>query len=288
MKKLLLLAGLIFLHGCESHSHYYQKSYGIINSNLQKKYNLRNGDLILTYNLAKVRKSNCIYDEDLGIIINNKKYTDIYIKEFDNHYKSPAQIKKEALKKVFNIANLLLKLHNKYFILTNNQYQYVKSLGHTKRGAIDAKKELAKLNAIIAFIPLLLPEHKALISSHYGNRLHPTHKVMKFHCGTDLISHSSGAPIFAAASGKVVFAGRKNGHGLTIEVRHHNKIITKYSHLDRIDVRKNQQVVRGMIIGKQGATGNATGSHLHFEIWVNGRHVNPIDFIGDACKCQRS
>ena len=288
MKKLLLLVGLIFLHGCESSSRYYQKSYRIISSNLQKKHNLSNGDLILTYNLANVSKSNCIYDQDLGIIINNKKYTDIYIKEFDNHYKSPAQIKKTALKKVLNISNFLLKLHNKHLILTNNQYQYVKSLLNTKSNAIDAKKELSKLNAIIAFIPLLLPEHKASISSHYGNRLHPRHKIMKFHCGTDLISHSSSAPIFAAANGKVIFAGKKNGYGLTVEVRHHNKITTLYSHLASIDVRKNQKIVRGMMIGRQGSTGNATGSHLHFEIWVGDRHVNPYDFIGDACKCQRS
>jgi len=152
---------------------------------------------------------------------------------------------------------------------------------------MDPRKELSNLNEILLFIPIMLPEYKSRVSSHYGNRLHPIKKQIKFHCGTDLVS-PKGSPIFAAAKGRVVFAGKKNGYGHIVEVMHTGAITTKYAHLDRIYVRKGQRIDRGKMIGKQGCSGNAVGHHLHFEIWIKDEHVDPYDFIGYACKCQKN
>jgi murein DD-endopeptidase MepM/ murein hydrolase activator NlpD len=75
------------------------------------------------------------------------------------------------------------------------------------------------------------------------------------------------------------FAGYKEGYGLEVEISHQNGIITRYAHLSRILVSPGQKVKRGEIIGKVGSTGRSTGSHLHYEVIVNGRAVNPLNYI---------
>ncbi|MDQ0284968.1 murein DD-endopeptidase MepM/ murein hydrolase activator NlpD [Desulfofundulus luciae] len=100
----------------------------------------------------------------------------------------------------------------------------------------------------------------------------------RLHAGVDIAAGTS-APVRAAESGRVVSAGWNGGYGLMVDVYHGDGVITRYAHLSRIEVRVGQRVERGQVLGRVGSTGNATGPHLHFEVLVNGRPVNPARFL---------
>lgn len=103
----------------------------------------------------------------------------------------------------------------------------------------------------------------------------------RMHEGVDLAG-PTGTPIVAPAEGVVVFAGRQTGYGNLIKIRHEFGIETRYGHLSRIRVKVGQKVSRGELIGDMGNTGRSTGPHLHYEVRVNGKPVNPMTFIKAA------
>ncbi|RKO65562.1 M23 family metallopeptidase [Desulfofundulus salinus] len=100
----------------------------------------------------------------------------------------------------------------------------------------------------------------------------------RLHAGVD-IAAGTGAPVRAAESGRVTSAGWNGGYGLMVEVYHGDGVVTRYAHLSRIEVRVGQRVERGQLLGRVGSTGSTTGPHLHFEVLVNGRPVNPAQFL---------
>jgi murein DD-endopeptidase MepM/ murein hydrolase activator NlpD len=114
------------------------------------------------------------------------------------------------------------------------------------------------------------------ISSRFGGRCHPILKRWRAHEGTDYAA-AYGTPVRATADGVVVEAGRNGGYGNLIELRHANGIQTRYGHLSRFaaGLHVGQHVNQEQIIGYVGATGLATGPHLHYEFRVNGRATNP-------------
>ncbi|MFN2570878.1 MAG: M23 family metallopeptidase [Gemmatimonadales bacterium] len=114
------------------------------------------------------------------------------------------------------------------------------------------------------------------ISSRFGGRFHPILKRWRSHEGTDYAA-AYGTPVRATADGMVAFAGRNGGYGNLIELRHANGIQTRYGHLSRFatGLHEGQRVHQEDIIGYVGATGLATGPHLHYEFRVNGRPTNP-------------
>ena len=91
-----------------------------------------------------------------------------------------------------------------------------------------------------------------------------------------------GSPIFATGDGVVVFAGWQSGYGNLIKVQHELGTETRYGHLSKIKVKVGQKVSQGSLIGAMGNTGRSTGPHLHYEVRVNGRAVNPMTFIKAA------
>ena len=112
-----------------------------------------------------------------------------------------------------------------------------------------------------------------MVSSRYGSRWGKTHK------GLD-IAASTGTSIKAAASGTVTTAGwNSGGYGYLIVISHGNGVQTYYGHCSSILVKEGQTVSQGDVIGKVGSTGRSTGSHLHFEIRVNGTAYNPLNYI---------
>ncbi len=113
------------------------------------------------------------------------------------------------------------------------------------------------------------------ITSTFAMRMHPIMNTWRAHRGVDY-GAPTGTPVRSVGDGVVVMAGRQNGYGNVIEVEHSNERTTVYAHLSRIDVRKGQRVEQGAQIGAVGATGWATGPHLHFEFKVNGQHQNPL------------
>ncbi len=117
---------------------------------------------------------------------------------------------------------------------------------------------------------------KGLITSHFGNRTLGGRS--DYHTGID-IDGRTGDSIRAAESGKVSFSGRISGYGNTIIVDHPGGYSTVYAHNSANLVQKGQSVSKGEIIARLGATGNATGSHLHFEVRVNSKPVNPLNYL---------
>ena len=113
------------------------------------------------------------------------------------------------------------------------------------------------------------------ISSGFAMRFHPIQKSWRAHLGTDFAA-PTGTPVRSVGDGVVEFAGVQNGYGNVVFVKHGNGHETVYAHLSRMDVRKGQSVAQGDTVGAVGATGWATGPHLHFEFRVNGQQHDPM------------
>ncbi|MGF1659771.1 MAG: peptidoglycan DD-metalloendopeptidase family protein [Rubrimonas sp.] len=126
--------------------------------------------------------------------------------------------------------------------------------------------------------PVKAPHRK---TSGFGVRRDPVNGRRSMHEGLDFAA-PRGTPILAAAEGEVVFAGRQSGYGNVIKIRHAFGFETVYAHLNRIRVAVGKRVRPGMRIGDMGSTGRSTGNHLHYEVRVNGRPVNPSKFIEAA------
>ncbi len=122
---------------------------------------------------------------------------------------------------------------------------------------------------------LASPMEFSRVSSGFKMRFHPIKKEWRRHLGVDYAS-PTGTPIRTVGDGVVEFAGWQNGYGNVVHVAHRNQNTTVYAHMSRIFVKRGQRVEQGQKIGAVGATGWATGPHLHFEFRVKGVHVDPL------------
>ena len=113
------------------------------------------------------------------------------------------------------------------------------------------------------------------VSSEFGWRKDPINGATKFHKGMD-IALPKGTDVPAPEGGRVVFAGEQSGYGKTVVVDH-GQMTTRYAHLSGINVTAGDSVAPGQLLGKVGATGRATGAHLHVEVVEAGQYVNPAD-----------
>lgn len=126
--------------------------------------------------------------------------------------------------------------------------------------------------------PSIMPTTGWLSSQFTNSRFHPILHENRPHEGID-VTAPTGTPIVAPASGVVVSAGNDKGFGLSVEIDHGNGIRTRFAHCSRVAVRTGQRVTRGQLIGAVGMTGLATAPHLHYEIHVNGKPVDPLTFV---------
>jgi murein DD-endopeptidase MepM/ murein hydrolase activator NlpD len=116
------------------------------------------------------------------------------------------------------------------------------------------------------------------LSDRYGWRNHPVYRKRLFHAGID-VAAPKGTPIVAAMSGKVIYSGRRSGYGKIVILSHSSGYSTRYGHCSSLLVKKGQYVKAGQTIARVGATGVATGNHLHFEVRKNGKTVNPLTYL---------
>ncbi len=123
------------------------------------------------------------------------------------------------------------------------------------------------------------PVSDAGLSSAFGMRIHPIDGVRRMHWGIDLAA-AAGRVIFSAARGFVVHAGFTPGYGLSVEVRHEGELTSRYGHLSHLLCAPGDRVESGQPLGLVGATGRATGPHLHFEVWRGGRAEDPLVLLG--------
>ncbi len=124
--------------------------------------------------------------------------------------------------------------------------------------------------------PLAWPVEPVVVTSVFGQRLHPVSRSWQHHSGVDLRAEP-GQLVSAAGPGTVVFAGWNGAHGKHVEIHHGGGVVTRYSHLAQLLVERGVVVGKGDPIGLAGATGKATGVHLHFELIRDGRPCDPLD-----------
>lgn len=155
--------------------------------------------------------------------------------------------------------------------------------------AIDPRFErlglsLARMSALergLETIPQYMPADINSISSGYGYRRDPFNGRATMHSGLDFRA-AHGSPIHAAAAGRVSFVGWKSGYGKVVEITHNGGMVTRYAHMSRFRTEVGTEVAAGDLIGAIGSTGRSTGPHLHFEVRINGRAVNPRPFLETA------
>ena len=156
-------------------------------------------------------------------------------------------------------------------------------------GSLDPRFErlalsLARMDALergLSGIPQVMPADMRMISSGFGYRSDPFHGGAAMHSGLDFRG-PTGSPIHAAAKGRVTFVGTKAGYGKVVEIGHGNGMMTRYAHMSGFRARVGQAVGAGEVIGLIGSTGRSTGPHLHFEVRIHDRAVNPRPFLESA------
>ncbi len=140
-------------------------------------------------------------------------------------------------------------------------------------------KKLDSISQGAIAVPSEKPVKSAEFTSGFGVRSDPFRHGAAMHTGIDLAG-AIGTPIYATADGVVSDAGyNSGGYGNLVKIDHGRGIETRYGHLSAILVSPGQSIVRGQQIGRMGSTGRSTGSHLHYEVRIDGRAVNPIPFM---------
>ena len=159
-------------------------------------------------------------------------------------------------------------------------------LSQTVREQTESLRALERLmtraGRALAALPSRWPVRGA-VNSEFGYRQSPWSNEREFHAGID-IQAGRGTPIHAPAPGTVIHAGNAQDYGVTIILDHGHDVRTLYGHLSKLDVQPGQRVERGALIGYTGNTGRSSGPHLHYEILVRGRVVNPRAYLWDDYK----
>ncbi|MCC7417186.1 MAG: M23 family metallopeptidase [Acidobacteria bacterium] len=141
----------------------------------------------------------------------------------------------------------------------------------------NVRRGVERTEALASATPSIWPAHGWLTGT-FGGRSDPFTHQRGFHQGLD-ISLEKGSPVFATADGQVDFAAYNGDYGNLVVLDHGFGLTTRYGHLSAFEVKQGDVVKRGDVIGLVGATGRATGSHVHYEILVNGQLLNPLQLL---------
>ncbi len=144
----------------------------------------------------------------------------------------------------------------------------------------EARDTLSTKLEKLAATPSILPTDGYISSGFSYSRYHPILSRPRPHLGLDVVA-PEGTPIVAAAKGRGAFVGRNGEYGLSVEIDHGWGMLSRYAHASKTLVRVGQPVERGDVVALVGSTGLAVGPHLHYEVVVNGRHINPRRYIFD-------
>ncbi len=169
-----------------------------------------------------------------------------------------------------------VKRHHQLVTTVSKMAAYLKQ--HSKKldsmSLNDKLSILQKINNILERLPLTSPLSQYKVTDRYRMRAGSFVKKKKMHSGVDLCASKS-SDVFASAAGVVTYAGRMNGYGSIVIIEHGKGISTCYAHLQKIAVRKGHYVLLGEKIGIQGNTGHSSGDHLHYEVRLSNKPVNP-------------
>jgi hypothetical protein len=248
----------------------------IFGSPSEKELRIENSRLVAQYNVLSRR-----LDDALGVM------KDIQQRD-DNLYRVVLQADPiaDAVRRTgyggTNRYEVLMDMANSDLVVNTTQKMdmldrqlYIQSQSFDEVVAL-CKEHDDMLKCIPAIQPVANKDLKKTASG-YGLRIDPIYKTTKFHEGMDF-SANIGTPIYATGNGTVTKAGWQSGYGKIVKINHGYGYETWYAHMNDIDVRVGQKVVRGEVIGKVGNTGKSTGPHLHYEVHVKGRVVNPVNY----------
>lgn len=230
-----------------------KSSFGIIDSSLFLASKNSGVPIKITMEMIRIFSWDIDFQRDIKP---NDKFEVIYESFFDENGKHIKDGK--ILYAALNIKNKWNKL---YFFPTKSKYpEYFNSKGES------AKKALLKT-----------PVDGARLSSRFGKRKHPILGYTRMHRGIDFAA-PYGTPVMAAGNGTIEKASRNGGYGKYVRIRHKNNYKTAYAHLKSYarNIRPGKRVKQGQIIGYIGSTGVSTGPHLHYEVLMKGRQVNPL------------
>lgn len=174
----------------------------------------------------------------------------------------------------YDYAKLMIEATKKLDILSKQLYVQSKSYD-------ELTKEVNSKGKMMASIPAVQPVDSRKLRgaiSGFGYRIHPIYKIRKMHAGIDFTA-PVGTPIYATGDGVVISAASERGYGNNIMINHGYGYVTKYAHMSRFKAKKGERVKRGDVIGYVGNTGASTGPHLHYEVFKNGKTINPINFF---------
>lgn len=161
---------------------------------------------------------------------------------------------------------------------------------HSELGELDAKfkasgEQLSVLESLLFnrqldmnSVPSRKPVTRGYITSNFGYRADPFSGGRTHHKGLDFHANT-GDPVLSVADGVVSYSASRSGYGNVVEIDHGNGYVTRYAHNSRLTRKLGELVRAGDEIAKAGSTGRSTGPHVHFEVWENGRVVNPRDFL---------
>jgi len=208
-----------------------------------------------------------------------------YEQPSDRNWFGPETLKKVTICITIIILVLLLKRINIPIFrtaLVKVEY-YVCDYSYEFQDIVAAVKNLSQVSDKI---PVLSQGNKSLlpmpvqgtISSGYGLRIHPILKEQQQHNGIDIVE-KEGTPVKAVQDGIVISVGYDSEFGNTVKIRHSNGLVTVYAHLKDVFVKEQEEVKQGFIIGTIGNTGLSERAHLHFEIWENGKPVDPQGWL---------
>tara|TARA_Y100000022_G_scaffold182438_1_gene175865 strand:- start:172 stop:1491 length:1320 start_codon:yes stop_codon:yes gene_type:complete len=175
--------------------------------------------------------------------------------------------------KIDLITNKIIESNPIYYISANLKdhqlkfYRFTTKNGDTNFFDQDGKSSKKTL--------MKTPLNGARLSSGFGNRKHPILGFTKMHRGVDFAA-PAGTPIFAAGDGIIEYSGWNGAYGKYIRIKHNGTFKTAYAHLSKIYKKRGTRIKQGDIIGTLGSTGRSTGPHLHYEILISGRQVNPL------------
>lgn len=171
-------------------------------------------------------------------------------------------------------SDLVMETTKRLDLLTRQLVVQSRSLDEV--GALVLRKQ-----EMLASIPAVQPianDDLTQTASGFGWRMHPIHKIMKFHAGMDFTA-KTGTPIHASGDGVVVYAEYgTNGYGMHVIVDHGFDYETLYAHMSKLEVHKGQRVKRGDVLGLVGNTGLSVGPHLHYEVHKGGQPMDPANY----------
>lgn len=177
----------------------------------------------------------------------------------------------------FHNAELIAETQSQLDNLSKRLYVLSRSFDEVYRMASNKKKRQDHIPAIMP-----LKKNECQIISGFGTRYHPILHYRRMHSGVDL-SAKTGTPIYATGDGVVTTAGRNDpalsGYGVAVLIDHGYGYKTLYGHMSEVKVKAGQQVKRGELIGLVGSTGLASEPHCHYEVWINGKKVNPVYYF---------